>query len=199
MVSAAKLNGPSPEHNLNLLKEGDESAFEFIYNKHSGRLFSFIYGKIKMKEATEEIIQEIFVSLWSNRETLQIHTSIEGYLYGAAKNKILSFIRTERVRKRYAAEFTRFASEQYDNSVIDQVNVDDLQMTLQQKMAELPDKCQLAFRMSRIEHKPISQIAEKMNISARTVENYISRALRHLRISLSEFLTIAIGIVFFLS
>jgi RNA polymerase sigma-70 factor (ECF subfamily) len=59
-------------------------------------------------------------------------------------------------------------------------------MMVQTRMAELPGKCQLAFHMSRMEHTPIAEIAEKMNISPRTVENYITQALRHLRACVSE-------------
>jgi RNA polymerase sigma-70 factor (ECF subfamily) len=194
MVRPAKTPIHSDEENLQLLKAGDELAFEFIYETYAERLFSFIYGKVKSKETTEEIIQEIFVSLWASRETLQIRSSLEAYLFGAAKNKILSFVRTEQVRKKYAEEFTRFAAGQCDNSLLDEVIANDLQQSLLHKVADLPDKCQAAFRMSRMEHQPIPQIAEKMNISTRTVENYISQALKYLRTSLGEFLSLLLGI-----
>lgn len=193
MGSPTKLNDRDLNHILALLKEGNETAFESLYNHFSKQLFYFIYSRIKMKEATEEILQEIFVSLWNNRETLQINTSLDAYLHGAAKNKILSFIRAEQVRKKYAAELTQFAYEHSDNSIEEQMDVNDLQLSLQEKIAELPDKCQVAFRMSRLEHTPNSQIAEKMNISTRTVENYISQALRHLRTNLGALAALAIA------
>lgn len=196
MTSPIKPVNTVPKQILTSFKEGDKIAFEFIYKKFVGRLFSFINAKIRVKEISEEMLQEIFVSLWAKRQTLDIHTSIEAYLFGAAKNQILNYIRKEYVRKQYAAEFARFASEQYDNSVIEQTNLSDLQNRIQQKVSELPDKCQVAFRMSRMEHKPIPQIAKKMNISTRTVENYISQALRHLRTNLGELL--ATGVVIFL-
>jgi RNA polymerase sigma-70 factor (ECF subfamily) len=185
------------EQILASFKAGDRFAFEYIYNKYVERLFSFINGKIRAREISEEIIQEIFVSLWANRETLEIHTSVEAYLFGAAKNQVLYYIRKEYVRREYAAEFTHFAREQYDNSVVEQTDLNDLENTIQQKVAELPGQCQVAFRMSRMEHKPISQIAKKMNISTRTVENYISQALRHLRTSLGELLATGVAMVIF--
>ena len=152
-----------------------------MYDQLAKRVFHFVYNKVRRKDTSEEILQEIFVALWNNRKTLQITTTIEAYLFGAARNKIMTYIRSEQVRRRYAAEFTRFAQERYDNSVQEQLDVDDLQVIVQAKIAELPDKCQTAFRMSRMEHTPIAQIALKMNISTRTVENYITQALRHLR------------------
>jgi RNA polymerase sigma-70 factor (family 1) len=196
MRTLSSQRDPVPERLLFSLKEDDATAFESLYNHTSKRLFQFVYAKVRSKEVTEEILQEIFVSLWNNRKTLQVNTSIEAYLYGAAKNKIMSFIRSELVRKRYAVEFTHFAQERYDNSVEEQLDADDLQVTLQRKIAELPGKCRAAFRMSRMEHKPIAQIAEKMNISTRTVENYITQALRHLRTNLTEILFLVIGMLF---
>jgi len=177
---------------LLLLKAGNERAFEFLYNHFAGRIYHYVFSRVRMKEPTEEIVQEIFLSLWNKRETLQINCSLESYLFGAAKYKILSFIRAEHIRKKYAADFTLFASERYDNSVEELIDLKDLQYTLNEKISELPVKCQTAFRLSRMEHEPIPQIAERMNISTRTVENYISQALKHLRTSLGELLMVAI-------
>lgn len=166
---------------LTLLRHDSEAAFESLYGKLTQRLYSYIYNKVRRRDTTEEILQDIFVSLWNNRKRLNIVTSIDAYLFGAARHKITTHVRSELVRKKYAAEFTRLAQEAYDNSVQEQLDVDDLQAMVQIRIAELPDKCQLAFRLSRMEHTPIAQIAEKMNISPRTVENYITQALKHLR------------------
>ena len=173
---------------LTLLRQDSDAAFKSLYGQltRRGRLFNFIYHKVRRKDTTEEILQEIFVSLWHNRNHLHIQTSMDAYLFGAAKHKIITYVRSELVRKKHAAEFTRFAQETYDNSVQEQLDVDDLQARVQIRIAELPDKCQLAFRLSRMEYTPIAQIAEKMNISPRTVENYITQALRHLRTCVGE-------------
>lgn len=189
----------SPDHSktILLIQSGDQKAFEFFYNCFADRLYNFVYSRVRMKEQAEEIVQEIFVSLWNKRSDLNITNSIEAYLFGAAKYKILSFIRSEQVRKKYAEEFTLFASERYDNSVEESNDLQDLELTLNQKISELPEKCQTAFRMSRLEHEPIPYIAEKMNISTRTVENYISQALKHLRTSLGELLTVIASFLVF--
>jgi len=165
---------------LTLLRHDSEAAFKSLYGQltRRRRLFRFIYHKVRRKDTTEEILQDIFVSLWHNRKRLRIDTSIDAYLFGAAKHKIITHVRSELVRKKYAAEFTRFAQEAYDNSMQEQLDADDLQARVRIRIAELPDKCQLAFRMSRMEHTPIAEIAEQMNISSRTVENYITQALR---------------------
>ena len=185
MITSVEKGGPDPEQVLtSLFKSADtrrEDHFNEAYNIYARQLFSFVYAKLKHREATEEIVQEIFVSLWSDRDRLQIHTSLEAYLIGAAKNKILSYIRSEKVRKRYAAELAQFAADNCDTMSTDQSNSNDLLASIELIMTELPERCQTAFYLSRMVHTPIPQIAEKMNISRRTVENYISLALRHLR------------------
>jgi RNA polymerase sigma-70 factor (family 1) len=169
---------------LTLLGQHDEQAFGALYDRYADKLYRFVYSRVRQKENTEEIIQEIFLSLWAKRDTLLVTFSLDSYLYGAAKHKIFSYIRSEKVRKKYAVDFTLFAAERLDNSLEELVNLKDLQESLARSLATLPEKCQLAFRLSRMEHLPIAQIAEQMNISTRTVENYLSQALRQLRASL---------------
>jgi len=168
------------------LREGNQQAFEVIYDFFADRLFRYVYRRVQVKETSEEIVQEIFVSLWVRRESLEITTSLGSYLYGAAKHKILSYIRADRVRKKYAVEFTLFSLERTDNSNQELMELKDLQQAIDERISELPKKCQTAFRMSRMEHEPIKRIAERMNISNRTVENYISQALKHLRLRLTH-------------
>ena len=100
----------------------------------------------------------------------------------------MSHIRSYRVRKKYAADFALFAVERIDNSSEELLELKDLQHTIDERISELPEKCQTAFRMSRMEYEPIQRIAERMNISNRTVENYISQALKHLRLRLGHIL-----------
>lgn len=177
---------------LSLLNNGDKKAFEVIYDRFADRLYGYVYSRIRVKETCEEIVQEIFVSLWVKRESLEITNTLDSYLYGAAKHKILSYIRSNDVRKKYVADFARFTANRVDNSSEELLELKDLQHTIDERISGLPEKCQTAFRMSRMEHEPIQRIAERMNISTRTVENYISLALRHLRTSLGDLLAIII-------
>jgi len=190
MGSPTMHNGFDHHDILTRLSAGDEKAFECLYDHFARRLYGYVYSRVRLKEPSEEIVQEIFVALWSKRESLHVNGSLESYLFGAAKYKMLSFMRSEHVRKKYALEFTLFLSNHYDNSVQELADLNDLQQTLNEKIAELPEKCQTAFRLSRIEHEPIPRIAERMNISTRSVENYITQALRHLRTGLGEVLVV---------
>ena len=191
-MSTVMHNGYDHSNLLPQLNSGDQQAFEAIYDCFADRLYRYVYSRIRVKETCEEIVQEIFVSLWIRRESLEITTSLDSYLFGVAKHKILSHIRSEGVRKKYAADLALFAAERIDNSSEELLELKDLQQTIEDRISELPEKCQTVFRMSRMEHESIQHIAERMNISNRTVENYISQALKHLRISLGEFLVVSI-------
>ena len=173
---------------LSSLKNGEIKAFEIIYDRFADRLYQYIFRRIRNREVSEEIVQEIFVSLWKKRETLEITLSLDAWLFGAAKYSILSYIRSEHVRKKYVAHFMLFARQYFDNSSEELMDLKDLQANIESTISQLPEKCRTAFHLSRMEHEPIARIAERMNISQRTVENYLSQALKHLRTSLNQLL-----------
>lgn len=179
---------------LSLLKEGDVSSFEAIYNEFASRLYQYIVRRVGDREASEEMVQEIFVALWNRREALQI-TSLEGYLFTAAKYNILTFMRSERVRRAYAVNFRDFVKQRLDNSSEELMDLRDLQLSIESSLSQLPEKCQTVFRLSRMEHESIPEIAARMNISRRTVENYLSQALKHLRTRLTGFLSVLMALI----
>jgi RNA polymerase sigma-70 factor (family 1) len=167
-------------------------AFEALYDRFEPVVYRYVYSKVRKKEVCEEIVQEIFLALWAKRGTLVINTTVEAWLFGAAKNKILTFIKSRSVRERYAADFVLYASERVDNSSEELVHLNDLYNTIEESLSGLPEHYQTAFRLSRMQHEPTQRIAEHMKISPRTVENYISAALKHLRLSLDRVLLLVI-------
>ena len=116
-----------------------------------------------------------------NTSTSENLMNLESYLYGAARNQLLRYIRSEKVRRKYAKNLVSFLSAKFDNSTEELMELQELKELIEESVSELQAKCQQAFRMSRFEHKSIKEIADEMNISSRTVENYISQALGHLR------------------
>lgn len=170
---------------INLLRQSDELAFESIYHRYAADLNRFAFRKTGRREDSEEIVQEIFVSLWANRQNLENITQLKSYLFQSAKNRILNHYRAEKVRDRYARDFIAFQAT-YENSGEEQMEVSDLRQTIEKSLTDLPERCQTAFRLSRMQRMPISGIAEEMAISHRTVENYISQALKHLRKELDK-------------
>lgn len=179
------------------IKNGDENAFKILYMKYAKELLEYAYSLTKNKNDSEEIIQDIFESLWLKKDSLEIDKELKLYLFGATKNKILNYFRSEKVRKKYTEHFYLFLAQYETSSSIEIQYVNDLKETISEELLKLPNKCREAFIWSRFEHKNLDEIAETMGISKRTVENYITQALKHLRTALKEYHWILMMLYFY--
>jgi len=173
---------------LALLKEGDMGAYEAIYNEYWPRLYGYVYNRLKSKEVAEEIIQEVFFSLWKKHKELQLTHSLSAYLFTAVKYQLLNYLKSDRIRRIYISNLA--PGEQSDNSNEEHIAATDLKNTMEKEVSRLPEKCQQVFRMSRHEHLSITDIANTLNISHKTVENHLTKALRQLRMVLGHHLFI---------
>lgn len=172
---------------VKLMKGGNIVAFQKIYDCYWKQLFAYTYNRLHSREASEEVVQDVFFSLWEKRESINITSSLSAYLYGATKNRLLNELRSEKIRKAYASDYAAFSKHLYDNSNAEHQDVRDLEHSVELKISELPKQCQSVFRLSRQEYIPIKNIAERLNISTKTVENYLTQALKHIRTSLGGF------------
>lgn len=177
---------------LQLLKKGDVKAFEILYDRYVEALYMFVDSRIQHKENSKEIVQDLFEWIWTNREGIVVKSSVQNYFFGAAKHQILNYIRSKKIQDKYVNHFTHYMSRSYDYATDEMVNLSDLEKAIERSISQLPEKCQTIFWLSRMEHEPIQRIAERMNISTRTVENNISLALKHMRASLGEMVMILI-------
>ncbi len=145
-------------------------------------------------DAAFEITQDIFVSLWQRRTEIVFNTSLSGYLYASVRYKIIRYINSNRVKEDYYSNFLAYNQLQYDNSNEESVNLRELEVAVEKVIIELPPKCREIFRMSRYQNMSIKEISQKLNISHKTVENQLTKALKHLRISLGEFMIVPLYI-----
>lgn len=143
----------------------------------------------------EEIIQEVFFSLWNKRKSLEITQSLKAYLFTAVKFQVLKHIRTEKLYSQYAANYFVFQQNWVDNSNEESINLNNLKNTIETEVAKLPEKCQQIFRLSRNEHQSIKTISDLLQISHKTVENQLTKALKHLRSSLGELLVLSVTVL----
>lgn len=177
------------EHNelilVDLLKQGNALAFQKIYDAYWEKLFAYTYNRLHVREVSEEVVQDVFYSLWAKRESIMVTSSLSAYLYTATRNRLLNELRSEKVRKAYAAHYASFIKGVHDNSNVEQQDVTDLQRLVEARISELPKNCQSVFRLSRQEYIPNKTIAKRLKISPKTVENYLTQALKHIRTSLS--------------
>src|SRR5690625_3733810 len=181
---------------IHKMAEDDQAAFEMIFHRYWEKLFSYLYNRLHNKIASEEIVQEVLISIWEKRKTLSIHTSLSSYLYKAAKYRMLNYIRSEKVRKTYFSDFLETQISLVSDPLGPQLqNVSDLKDLIEKRLQELPPKCREVYRMSREEHIPNQEIADQLRISKKTVENYLTIALKHLRIHLADYIMILVVLI----
>ncbi|MEO9020786.1 MAG: RNA polymerase sigma-70 factor, partial [Ginsengibacter sp.] len=171
---------------LDLLSKGDELAFAEVYNRFWQKLFAIAYNRLKEMQTAEDIVHDVFISLWANREKVTIE-SLENYLATAAKYMVLAKIK-KKERERI-----------YNNSATHQVPVFELPIEsslhykyileiVKTEVEKLPERCRLIFKYSRNEGMPVKQIATELNISPKTVENQLHKALKQLKLATKIFL-----------
>ncbi|MDB5000372.1 MAG: polymerase sigma-70 factor [Mucilaginibacter sp.] len=176
---------------INLLQQGKLGAFREIYTRYWKQLYADAYKRLKNKEMAEEIVQEVFTSLWHKRGALNITQTLGGYLFTSVSNLVIDQYRKNLVRARYKESFKLVYSET-DNSTEDAILVKELEHTIENEVNSLPDKCRSVFELSRVEHKTNKEIACELGISEKTVEHHITKALKHIRLGLGNYLSIIV-------
>ena len=168
------------------IRSGDELAFESIFKKYYLRLCHYIYQYVESMRDAEEIVQETFLNIWDKRQTLDVNISFRSYLYASAKNRALNQLRNASRRKGHLSVISSYKSQEVD--ALSDLSANEINDQLFLALEQLPPKCKRIFQMSRIEGLKHKEIAEKMEIKIKTVENQIGIALKYLKVNLSEFL-----------
>jgi RNA polymerase sigma-70 factor (family 1) len=167
------------------LKENDKPAFELIFNKFSKKLYYFTLSYVHSQAETEEIIQNVFVVLWENRELLSEAFPIQNYMYKVTINHIYNYFKHRLVRQRYVENVISEGTEE-DQEAMQYILSNDLEEVVYKIVEELPLRQQVIFRLSRLEGLCHAEISEQLGISVRSVENHIYRALKHIREKLNK-------------
>lgn len=171
---------------LEKLKADDKSAFTIIFSKYYNDLVVFAGSFVYNFDTAEEIVQDVFVNLWNNRNSLTIKISLKSYLLKTIHNKCIDWRRHLKVRDKYTSEILQ-NSEVFDFDPEHYMLGSELQQLIDDTLSKLPDDVVKAYYMSRIEGLKYSEIAEKLNVSVRTIEVRIGKALQLLRDYLKDY------------
>ncbi len=161
------------------LNAGDQKAFEAIYRRYAAELFRYARKNIPAKEDCEEIVQEVFISLWQRHETLRV-ISLKHYLIKAVHYKVIRYIQHSKVRRRYEEHYKLFEA-MYDSIGEEELSAESIQGKLLKTITDLPERCQVAIKLRLLENLSNGEIAARMNISKKTVEVYMLTAFKHFR------------------
>ena len=179
---------------LRRLKNDDDVSFKVIFNKYYPRLYYFVLEFLPFDDIAENIVQDIFLTLWKKRHDLIDDTNLGAYLFTVAKNSCLYTLRSERYRRKIFPERSFDMVEVDSNitalSIIDSsvYTFDEIEQIIEKTLDELPPQCRRVFVLSRFEEKKNREIAEELDISVKVVEKHISKGIKAFRIALKDYI-----------
>lgn len=174
-----------------LLKEGDHHAYAEIYNKYWAVLYRYSRKLLQSDSEAGDIVQDVFVMLWSKSPELDVKVSLSSFLYASVRNRILKHFERSKVRKNYLDSLQKFIDEGF--SITDQmVRERELVAQIEQEIELLPAKMREVFELSRKENMSYREISKELNITENTVKKQVSNALKTLRLKISILLLVAI-------
>ena len=176
---------------------GDEQAFELLYRRYFVCLCAFANKFLNDPYLAEEVVQENFLKLWENRATLRSDGSGKSLLFQGVHNKSINLLAHQKVVIRYSEMIRTIYAQTEEFDVHDSLMAKELNLRIQTIVYDLAPECKKIYLMSRAEGMKHHEIAEELGISIKTVETQISRALKKLRLELSDYIVILASMLFF--
>jgi RNA polymerase sigma-70 factor (ECF subfamily) len=175
-----------------------EEQFEQVFKSHFKSLHSYACTITRDPPHAEEIVQGIFVRLWEKRKEIDIRESIATYLYRAVHNESLNYLKHLKVRAVYQSHTMRQNKSPDPGKAAEKLNLSELEQRLEKALRELPEQCRTIFQLSRFEELKYKDIADRLGLSIKTVENQMGKALKLLRLKLVDFLPFILIIINYL-
>ena len=169
-----------------LLKDSDETAFTEIYNRFYGILYRHAYKSLPDAEALKDVLQEVFVYLWNNRDSINPEDNLAAYLYTAVRNKILNNFRHLKIKNDYIISFQNYLDTNKQPEADEAIRIKQLIAIVEAEVAMLPTQMRLIFQMSRNNNLSHQEIADQLNISVLTVRKQVNNSLKILRLKLGN-------------
>ena len=170
------------ENTADLIKRirlSDAAAFKELFDLYHQDVFNFLYYKTGNVEAAEDILQDVFIKIWERKEQLKTETSIKSFLFTIANHAALNFIRHNKIVMKFQMEeLQKPAFGESPHVALERKNQEEL---LMESISNLPEKPRVTFMMCKFDGLSYKEVASRLNISVKTVEGHIGRALKMLR------------------
>ena len=166
---------------FNRMVEGDKEAFKFFFEKYYTDLCNLMNFYLHNPEISEEIVQDIFVYFWEKKENIEIKSSVKSYLIKASKNKGLNYFRNEKIRLNIQEKLVKINGNYFDELPENSFDAQQLRELIDKSVNSLPPKCREIFILAKKKELSYKDIAKKLGISVKTVENQMGKALKILR------------------
>jgi len=170
----------------------DSSSFEELFRSYFTPLMLFARKILVDEDDAREVVHKVFIALWEKRDKLDLNTSLKSYLFTSVHNRSLNLLRD---RKKFSDEELPEVAGNWDVST--QIEAMELEEKIRETIQSLPDKCRQIFELNRFEGLKYSEIAQELNISVKTVENQMSKALKILREKLMHYLILLLCLLLY--
>lgn len=162
------------------IKYGEKSAYQKLFERYAPKIFHFSLSYLKNNADAEELVQDVFLKIWEKREILDGTQNIKAYIFKIAVNTIYDFIRRKNIEKSFN-DFARVNFNKSSNTTWDTVIFEEMQATLDELISQMPEQRRRVFYLSKRKGLTNNEIAQKLNLSKRTVENQLYRAINFLK------------------
>jgi RNA polymerase sigma-70 factor (ECF subfamily) len=183
-----------PERDLlSRITDGDQEAFNILFEQYRDRLFSYLYKVTKSKETAEEIVLDVFIKIWTGRSVIIEIDNFEAFLFRVARNKALDFLRWVQKSRLQQMELWSRMQEGHATAAADEkILLEDTATSIRQAIAQLSPQRKMVFQLSREHGLTYEQIAQRLHLSTHTVRNHMAASLQFIRSHLGTDLTYAL-------
>ncbi len=162
------------------IKQSEKKAFQELFERYAPKLYHFSIKYLKNEADAEELVQDVFLKIWERRDMIDSSLNLEAYIFKIAVNTIYDLIRHKNVKNAFS-EFIRKDYTDSVNSTWDSIIYGEVKTIIEKLTAQLPEQRRRVFQLSKIEGLTNDEIAKRLNISKRTVENQLYRAIAFLK------------------
>jgi RNA polymerase sigma-70 factor, ECF subfamily len=167
----------------------EENAFRDLFEEYYAPLVLFAFNYVKDQDEAEEMVQEVMTNVWIKAETITITSSVKSYLYGCVRNACLNHLKHQKIVNQYQSHQLATAPASFDETPLE---LEELQEKLRTALDKIPARCREVFELNRFEGLRYKEIAAQLNLSLKTVENQMGKALKILREELGDYLYLII-------
>lgn len=185
--SSAPLASQSDGELVRRIRAGDERALEEVFRSHYGGMCSFVRRFVHAPDVAEELVQDVFFKLWAKRDSLSEIDALRTYLFRAARNTALNYLRRKKLENAWEEREAARGEPTTSLATDDDASADEVSRAVNAAVAKLAPRCREVFVMSREAGLTYAEIASSLHISIKTVETQMGRALKSLRLSLARY------------
>jgi RNA polymerase sigma-70 factor, ECF subfamily len=173
---------------IKLIREKDDKqAFQLLYDKYWDKLFAAAIIKIHDEEEVNDIVQNLFVTIWIKRKELNINNNVDAYLFRALKNRIINFYKKKYLTADKLDQFSKNSAAKTDSDAENRCTYKEVESIIAREVDSMPDKMKQVFILSRDEQLSSKRISEILSLSDQTVRNQISKAIKRIKITLEKY------------